>query len=62
MLAPGPLGVCWQSGLAVTTVTDTDPLASGTGRFYLVGGRDTASGSLGFDGAGAERSPASACP
>lgn len=62
MLGPGPLGVCWQSGLTVPTTTDGDPLASGDGRFYLVAGRDAATGSLGFDGAGAERSPASACP
>lgn len=62
MLGPGPLGLCWQSGLTVTTASDTDPLPPGTGRFYLVSGSDVAVGSLGFDGGGAERSPVSACP
>ena len=61
-LAPGPLGACWQTGLTSPTVTDADVLLSGEGRFYLVTGRDVAVGSLGFDGGGTERMPASACP
>jgi hypothetical protein len=62
-LAPGPIGDCWQPGLAATSVSDgADPALVGDGFFYLVGGRATATGSLGFDGAGTERVPATACP
>ena len=61
-LAPGPIGACWHAGLTSPSTTDAQALAPGEGFFYLVGGRATVRGSLGFDGQGAERTPQTACP
>jgi hypothetical protein len=61
-IAPGPLGSCWQNDLAATSVAEPAAPSSGDGFFYLVLGEDAASGILGFDASGSQRTPSLACP
>lgn len=61
-LAPGPVGDCLQSALPTPTFLDASVPALGAGYLYLVRGKATATGSLGFTSSGAERLPAIACP
>lgn len=61
-LAPGPLGLCRQSGLATPTAIEAGTPPAGEGWFYLPGGRDVEVGSLGFSSGGLSRVPADPCP
>jgi hypothetical protein len=59
----GPMvGACLDPDLTATTTSDATVPAVGRGFVSLVGGRDVVAGPLGFDSAGTERTPASACP
>ncbi len=61
-LGAGPLGQCLRNDLAGATTTDPELPLPGEGFVYLVRGRDAGAGSLGFDSAGNERTPAGPCP
>jgi hypothetical protein len=56
------LGICEQNGLPGPSATDADTPAAGSGFLYLVRGRDTAVGSLGYSSAATERTPTAPCP
>jgi hypothetical protein len=61
-LAPGPVGLCEQAGLASPAASQTAAPPAGEGWFYLVRGRDASEGTLGFDSEGAGRLPGESCP
>lgn len=58
----GPIGTCRFGSLPTPTATDADAPAPGSGFAYLVRGRGTVAGSLGFRSNGTERLPAIPCP
>jgi hypothetical protein len=57
-------GSCKEQDLASETATDSDPLPTDNGYFYLVTAENrlTEEGTKGFDGYGAERPNPSPCP
>lgn len=61
-LGPGPKGNCLFNGLPGPTATDAAVPPLGAGYLYLVRGRGSIVGSLGFSSSGTERTPAAACP
>lgn len=62
-LSGGGYGICWQQDLPDEQATDTDPIAPGSGFFYLVtaGNRLDEEGTKGQDSSAAERQ-GNACP
>lgn len=58
----GPLGSCLVGGLALPATSDGTVPQAGGGFVYLVRGRGSVAGSLGFRSDGSERTPAAACP
>jgi hypothetical protein len=61
-LTAGPIGQCLSPSLPSPAATDATIPAPGAGFLYLVRGKATATGSLGWASSGAERIPAVACP
>jgi hypothetical protein len=61
-LGSGPIGTCLQSALGTPTTTDASLPPPGAGYVYLVRGKGSVIGSLGYGSSGSERVPVSACP
>ena len=55
-------GTCFESNLPALSVVDSDPLALGSGYFYLIRGTNVCGdGTYGYDSAGSERE-STICP